>query len=141
VTSFSVDPYQIGHENAEAVDSGAFWFYRKLGFRPTSPEVARLLAREESRMRATPGYRSSKRTLEKLADGYLLYELPGTATGDWDSFRIRTLAQRLQEGGPGERRAIEQIARAKRSGPETRYLRRMQRDTSLREHLIHWGTD
>ena len=141
VTCFSVDPYQIGHENAEAVDSGAFWFYRKLGFRPTSPEVARLLAREESRMRATPGYRSSKRTLEKLADGYLLYELPGTATGDWDSFRIRTLAQRLQEGGPGERRAIEQIARAKRSGPETRYLRRMQRDTRLREHLIHWGTD
>jgi hypothetical protein len=141
VTCFSVDPYQIGHENAEAVDSGAFWFYRKLGFRPTSPEVAGLLAREESRMRTAPEYRSSKRTLEKLADGYLLYELPGTATGDWDSFRIRTLAQRLQEGGPAERRAIEQLARAKRSGPEVRYLRRMQRDTRLRERLIQWGTD
>ena len=30
-TCFSVDPYQIGHSNAEAVESGAFWFYRKLG--------------------------------------------------------------------------------------------------------------
>jgi hypothetical protein len=140
VTCFSVDPYQIGHENAEAVDSGAFWFYRKLGFRPTSPDVVRLLAREESRMRTTPGYRSSKRTLEKLADGYLLYELPGTATGDWDAFRIRVLAQRLQRGGSAERRVIEQIAQAKRSGPEARYLRRMQGDRRLRERLIQWGT-
>jgi hypothetical protein len=140
VTCFSVDPYQIGHENAEAVDSGAFWFYRKLGFRPTSSDVARLLEREEGRLRTIPGYRSSKRTLEKLADGYLLFELPGTATGDWDSFRIRTLAQRLQRGGPAERRVVEQIARAKRGGPEARYLRRMQRDRRLRERLIQWGT-
>src|ERR1017187_7430017 len=40
VTCFSVDPYQIGHENPEAIDSGAFWFYRKLGFRPIEPEAA-----------------------------------------------------------------------------------------------------
>ena len=39
VTSFSVDPYQIGFENSEAIDSGAFWFYRKLGFRPTDAGV------------------------------------------------------------------------------------------------------
>ena len=32
-TSFSIDPYQIGMENDEAIESGAFWFYRKLGFR------------------------------------------------------------------------------------------------------------
>jgi hypothetical protein len=140
VTCFSVDPYQIGHENAEAVDSGAFWFYRKLGFRPTVPEVARLVAREEGRMRKTPGYRSSKRTLEKLADGHLLYEMPGTVTGDWDRFHIRTLAQRLQNGGPAEKRAAEEIARMKRRGPETRYLRWMQREKRLREQLVKWGS-
>ena len=38
VTSFSIDPYQLGYENEEALESGAFWFYRKLGFRPTSRE-------------------------------------------------------------------------------------------------------
>ncbi|HEY6147898.1 MAG TPA: hypothetical protein VIZ69_09375, partial [Thermoanaerobaculia bacterium] len=38
-TSFSVDPYQIGHENEEAIESGAFWFYRKLGFRSTDPDL------------------------------------------------------------------------------------------------------
>jgi hypothetical protein len=141
VTCFSVDPYQIGHENAEAVDSGAFWFYRKLGFRPTSPEVARVVAREEGRMRKTPGYRSSKRTLEKLADGPLLYEIPGTETGDWDRFSIRTLAQRLERGGSAERRVVEEIGLVKGKGPETRYLRWMQRDTGLRTQLVKWGAD
>jgi hypothetical protein len=140
VTCFSVDPYQIGHENAEALDSGAFWFYRKLGFRPTTPEVARLVAREETRMRKTPGYRSSRRTLEKLADGHLLYEIPGTESGAWDGFHIRKLAQRLERGGAAERRVIDEIAGVKNSGPETRYLRWMQRQAALRKLLVKWGT-
>jgi hypothetical protein len=141
VTCFSVDPYQIGHENAEAVDSGAFWFYRKLGFRPASPEVAKLTAREEARMRQTPGYRSSRRTLEKLADGCLLYEIPGTESSDWDGFRTRTLAQRLERGGRSEKRVVEEIACAKQRGAETRYLRWMQRDPELRKKLVEWGTE
>ena len=91
-------------------------------------------------MSQTPGYRSPRRTLEKLAEGPLLYELPGTATGDWDRFRIRTLAQRLQKGGAAERQVIEQIARAKRRGPETLYLRWMQGQTELRKKLAKWGT-
>jgi hypothetical protein len=127
VTCFSVDPYQIGHENSEAIASGAFWFYRKLGFRPTSPDVVSLLAREEARMQKTPGYRSSPRTLEKLADGYLLYEMPGTATGDWDRFRIRTLAQRLERGGVAEKRMLAALARGK--------------SRKLRAQLVKWGTD
>jgi hypothetical protein len=121
------------------VDSGAFWFYRKLGFRPTDPEVARLVGREEGRMRKTPGYRSSKRTLEKLANGYMLYETPGTGSGDWDQFRIRTLAQRLQRGGSAERRVVREIGKAKRGGAESRYLRWMQGDARLREMLVKWG--
>jgi hypothetical protein len=140
VTCFSVDPYQIGHGNAEALDSGAFWFYRKLGFRPAGPEAGRLVASEESRMRRTPGYRSSSRTLEKLANGYVLYEAPGTESGDWDGFRVRTLAQRLQRGGAAEKRVAAQIARAKRKGPESRYLRWTQQDEGLREILVRWGT-
>ena len=58
VTSFSIDPYQLGFENEEAIASGAFWFYRKLGFRPTDRGVARLVAREEERLAADPAYRS-----------------------------------------------------------------------------------
>ena len=38
-TCVSVYPYQLGHDNDEAIESGAFWFYRKLGFRPGRPEL------------------------------------------------------------------------------------------------------
>jgi hypothetical protein len=130
VTCFSVDPYQIGHENSEAVDSGAFWFYRKLGFRSTNPEVVRLVDREEARMRQAPGYRSSRRTLERLAEGYMLYEIPGTESGAWDHFSIRTLAQNLQ-------RAIQPPAKPR--GLESQYLRRMQKDTRLRAEWLKLG--
>ena len=50
VTAFSLDPYQIGHENEEGIESGAFWFYRKLGFRPMRNES--VAARAERRREA-----------------------------------------------------------------------------------------
>jgi len=91
VNTFSVDPYQLGHQNQEAIDSGAFWFYRKLGFRPAAAETARLVEREEQRMARSPEWRSSRRTLEKLAAGYMLYDGPGASPGMWDRFRARNL--------------------------------------------------
>jgi len=130
VTCFSVDPYQLGHENAEAIDSGAFWFYRKMGFRPADPEVARLVAREEGRMKERPGYRSSRRTLERLAQGYILYEMPGTESRDWDDFRVRRLAQRMQQEG---------MEAPEKRGPESRYLRGMQKDKRLRGEWLKLG--
>jgi hypothetical protein len=67
VTSFLVDPYQLGHENEEAIESGSFWFYYKLGFRPESPEAARLAERELQRIASSPTYRTRPATLRKLA--------------------------------------------------------------------------
>jgi hypothetical protein len=91
VTSFSVDPYQLGYENSEAIASGAFWFYRKLGFRPTDAGVARLLAREERRLASDPAHRSSPATLRRLVTHNLLYEAPGSPRGEWDRFHVRNL--------------------------------------------------
>lgn len=73
VTCFSIDPYQLGYENEEALESGAFWFYRKLGFRSASQEIMRLVIREEARIAAEPGYRSSPATLRRLAEAPLIY--------------------------------------------------------------------
>jgi hypothetical protein len=163
VRCFSVDPYQVGWQNDEAVDSGAFWFYRKLGFRPLDAEVAHLTAREEDRMRKQPGYHSSRRTLEKLARGYVLYECPDCDLGAWDRFHARKLAQALQarmkgapatrtSGGywsfiPGfdrwsytERAQVSAIARAKLGGDETRYLRLMQGHARLRAAAQRLGS-
>ncbi|MGA2136265.1 MAG: hypothetical protein ABSH50_28580 [Bryobacteraceae bacterium] len=139
VTCFSVDPYQAGYQNDEAIQSGAFWFYRKLGFRPLDPAAARLSAREENRMRRTPGYRSSPQTLAKLGDSYLLYECGDAHRGDWDRFRIRNLALRCAT----ERAAGELLRRMQRNknGPEEfHYLRLTQRNASLRAAIIELGS-
>lgn len=121
VTTFSIDPYQLGYENPEAIDSGAFWFYRKLGFRPTDREVAARLAREERRIEADPGYRSSSRTLSRLVTHNLLYEAPGTEHGRWDRWHVRHLGlavnarMRTESGGDAGRhreRARRRVAKA-----------------------------
>ncbi len=91
VNCFSVDPYQIGFENPEAIDSGAFWFYRKLGFRPVEPDAVALVNREERRMAREPGHRSSKRTLERISASYVLFDGPASEPGTWDAFRVRNL--------------------------------------------------
>src|SRR4029077_9499607 len=83
-TCFSVYPYQIGKDNDEAIESGAFWFYRKLGFRPGRADLLELTRREEKRIGSDPKYRTSARTLRRLADDHVFYELPGTETGAWD---------------------------------------------------------
>ncbi len=97
VTSFAIDPYQIGYENEEGIESGAFWFYRKLGFRPTSPEILELVTREEKRIATRKGYRTSASTLRKLATGPMIFELDKTMAGDWDRFQLRKIGLRAQE--------------------------------------------
>ena len=75
VTCFSVYPYQIGQDNEEAIQSGAFWFYRKLGFRPGRSRPAGAHRRAKRRKwRATPRHRTSPRTLRKLAEGHMFFE-------------------------------------------------------------------
>jgi len=96
VTCVSVYPYQIGLDNEEAIESGAFWFYRKLGFRPGRPDLLRIVSREEQRIATTPGYRTPPRTLRRLATGHLFLELPGTTPGVWDRFQIRNIGFAVQ---------------------------------------------
>jgi hypothetical protein len=91
VKCISVYPYQIGLGNEEAIASGAFWFYRKLGFRPGRPDLLKLTEREEKKIAANPKYRTSARTLRRLATGHIFYELPQAERGAWDSFSMRNV--------------------------------------------------
>ena len=70
-----VDPYQLGEENNDAIRSGAWWFYQRLGFRPREVDLNRLMRRELSRTSAKPSYRSSEKTLKKLASSNLFLDL------------------------------------------------------------------
>jgi hypothetical protein len=96
VTVFSIDPYQVGHENEEGIESGAFWFYRKLGFRPVRPELMKLMMAEERKMAADPWYRTSARMLRKLAAGNMLFELTPNRTRAWDRFAVRNIGLAVQ---------------------------------------------
>jgi len=99
-TTISVYPYQIGQNNDEALDSGAFWFYRKLGFRSGSADLEQLARREEQKIAANPRYRTPKRTLKRLAEAHVFYELDrsdpsASAKGAWDTFSTRNLGLRV----------------------------------------------
>jgi hypothetical protein len=94
-TCVSVYPYQLGHDNEEAIESGAFWFYRKLGFRPGRADLQRLAEREEQKIAADKKYRTPARTLKRLAAGHVFYELHGSEVGAWDKFSTRNIGLRI----------------------------------------------
>jgi hypothetical protein len=94
--AISVYPYQIGDDNEEAIASGAFWFYRKLGFRSMSRDLEKLAQAEEKKVQADPKYRTSAATLRKLSKANVVYELPEAERGAWDRFSIRSVGLAVQ---------------------------------------------
>ena len=65
--TFMIVPYQLGLENDDAIKSGAWWFYQKLGFRPRDKKLLKLMQREMSAMQRRPQHRSSLAVLKQLA--------------------------------------------------------------------------
>jgi hypothetical protein len=139
VTAFSLDPYQIGYENEEGIESGAFWFYRKLGFRPVRKDALQLALKEEEKIKTRKGYRTSAATLRKLAASPMIFELEKEREGDWDRFQVRKIGFKAQR-----ERVLsllpERIMRAKAGVEEVRYLRLMQKDKGLRRAIIKLGS-
>ena len=121
VTCVAVYPYQIGQDNEEAIESGAFWFYRKLGFRPGRADLLRIAEREEQKIAATPGYRTPARTLRQLATGHMSLELPGSDRGVWDRFRVRHIGFAIQRrmaarwGGDAQKMRAGSVAAVSRA--------------------------
>ena len=119
-TTISIYPYQIGQDNDEAIDSGAFWFYRKLGFRSGNPDLHKLCEREEAKIAINPKHRTARSVLTRLAEAHMFYELPGKrqlpanpslpvsdSNADWTRFSMRNIGLRINRrmaqqfrGGP-----------------------------------------
>jgi hypothetical protein len=95
--AISVYPYQIGDGNEEAIGSGAFWFYRKMGFRSMDPELEKLALAEEKKVRANAKYRTSAATLRRLSKANVVYELPEAERGAWDRFSMRNIGLAVQK--------------------------------------------
>jgi len=66
VGRFVVEPSQFGGTNREGLQSGAFWFYYRLGFRPVERRSAALAAAEWARVRADPAYRTPIAALRRF---------------------------------------------------------------------------
>jgi len=96
VSSFALDPYQIGHENEEGIQSGAFWFYRKLGFRSTRDTIRKLSEIEETKISSRTKYRTASATLRKLAEAPMILDLDEGRKGDWDQFQVRNVGLAVQ---------------------------------------------
>jgi hypothetical protein len=135
VSVFSIDPYQVGHENEEGIESGAFWFYRKLGFRPVRPDLMKLMQSEERKMSGDPGHRTSLRTLRKLAAGHMIYETLETGVKDaheagWDRFHIRNIGLAVNRRMAREFDGDAQKIRAQATSVVERTLQLQTRDWS-----------
>src|SRR6267142_2127034 len=72
-----IDRYQLGHESTEALRSGSFYFYHRLGFRPRDPDVVRTLGQERAKIATDSAYRSPIPTLKRLAAAEVFLTLPG----------------------------------------------------------------
>lgn len=121
IKCISIYPYQIGQNNDEAIESGAFWFYRKLGFRPGRTDLLRLTEREEEKIARRTGYRTPAGTLKRLAEGHVFFELSGSEAGAWDRFSTRNLGFRVNQrmrrefGGTSERIRQASVAKVSRA--------------------------
>jgi len=118
--TFAVDCYQIGADNEEAIESGAWWFYARLGFRPRDVAVSAVV-KEELRRAQQKGYRSSKSTLRRLANYPLYFSLArkrqdvlGTVCTDSASLRVlEYVSERFgSEREAGMQRCSQELADA-----------------------------
>ena len=87
---FVINGYQFGAGNSEAIASGAYWFYYRLGFRPSLADNAELAAAEAERLRTHPGERTRPAVLRQLAHGDLHLDLEDFDVRDFFEERLLT---------------------------------------------------
>lgn len=75
VDYFEIEPYQYGLNNPEGIESGAFWFYYRFGFRPLDRELNKLAKSEADKMQRNKAYRSSSNILIRYTDSNLAFNL------------------------------------------------------------------
>jgi hypothetical protein len=150
-TGLAVDRSQVGHDNLEALRSGAFYFYSRLGFRPTEGDASRLAERERARIARDPAYRSSIAVLRRLTRSEIALDLDGSAPPRIRASAIATLVTRhvAREWGGDREGALEAAAsraarlldaRGWRAWPvdERRAFRRLSLVAALMPDLARW---
>lgn len=114
-----VDAHQFGLDNPEGIETGAFWFYYRYGFRPVNRALARLALREKQRLTARIGARSSGATLRKFTQSNVALDLGGPRPSTLEEITARVTRWIAKEHA-GDRQQAEQAAVAWLVGADDR---------------------
>ena len=110
---FTVDPYQVGKENSEGINSGAFWIYYHAGFRPLQKKQQELATAEALKIKLNKGYRSPAPVLKTLANSRLELVLHKSAVNFDATDLSRAYAAIIKKKYNGNRSLAEKNAEKK----------------------------
>lgn len=88
IRCFAVKPYQFGKNNLEALQSGAFWFYYKHGFRPERKDVQKLADEEWRKKIENKKHRTPIDLLKKFTASNLVLHLSKDFYPDFDAAKV-----------------------------------------------------
>lgn len=114
---FVANPYQFGGDNSEALQSGAFWFYYRLGYRPVDSAIRELARQEYKKVREGDGYRSPVGVLKRLATCDMHCVLPGARQSEFfdeswiESCSLLATQEIAKTGELSRKKALRAIAR------------------------------
>lgn len=103
---FEVEPYQFGKNNPEGLQSGAFWFYYRFGFRPLDPQLNQLALSEASKIANEKGYRSSIETLKKFTTGNVFVNFSNQDSALNPSLISKFISQKIALNFNGDREQV-----------------------------------
>jgi hypothetical protein len=147
---------QMGDGDIEPLQSGAFWFYNKLGFRPINQRVRNLAESESERIAKEKGYRCPMRILKRLAKSDVFFHADPSKMDGYREFPIVNLgyvvtkyfADKFDGNRPrGIRKAVSDVSRKLGmvdlqtwSGDEIRALERLAPMIACIPDLNQWSS-
>ena len=105
---FEVEPYQYGLDNPEGIESGAFWFYYRFGFRPLDKDLLKLSVQEAEKIKNKKGYRSSSKTLIRFTESNIGWKIEGETAVPVSDLRAKITAFISYEYNGNRKRAIQE---------------------------------
>jgi hypothetical protein len=94
---FVVRDTQMGHGEDEALYSGAFWFYYKLGFRAVNQAVRKLAEKENAKIAARRKYRVPVKTMRRLAKTDVFFHSDPDHMESWRELSVASLGYVITE--------------------------------------------
>lgn len=109
---FEVEPYQFGKNNPEGLQSGAFWFYYRFGFRPLDEQLQQLAINEAQKINNDKTYRSSIDILKKFTAGNVFVNFSKHPAPVNPSLISKYITKKIAFDFKGDRKKAEHSAKS-----------------------------